>query len=246
VLESIQSQGKLDEDVGSRYPGRRLQGQLEDIYLPYKPRRRTRRRSQGRRDWSRWSTRCSPTRPTDPSLAAVPFVAGDRGIEDVPSALNGARSILVERLAENADLIGELRNGCGRGAGWPPGTEGQETAGAKFADYFEMAEPFASVPSNRVLAMFRGEGGVLSLSFLPEEESGTGGAVPGAGEPTWYERRIAAAAGIADREGRRPLAGRGRPVDLADPDPGQTEYRPPIRLWRNAGTRRSGVRWQSP
>src|SRR4051794_17249081 len=106
----------------------------------------------------------------EPLAAAAVFVNPDLGVADAQAALDGARSILVERFAEDADLIGELRERL-----WSQGRlasvvrEGKETDGAKFSDYFDFDEPFTKMPSHRILAMFRGEKeDVLSLSIEPE------------------------------------------------------------------------------
>ncbi|NED90493.1 RNA-binding transcriptional accessory protein, partial [Streptomyces sp. SID11233] len=128
------------------------------------------------------------------------YVDADKGVADAQSALDGARAILSERFAEDADLIGELRERM-----WTRGSlsskvrEGKEEAGAKFSDYFDFAEPFAKLPSHRVLALLRGEKEeVLDLTLEPEEPP----AEPGT--PSSYEGVIAHRFGIADR---------GRPGD---------------------------------
>lgn len=124
----------------------------------------------------------------------------DKGVADAAAALEGARAILVERFAEHADLIGELRERM-----WTRGRlvakvrEEKRESGAKFADYFDFAEPFTSLPSHRILALFRGEKEeVLTLTLEPEPEETD---QPG---PSGYEVRIAETFGIADR---------GRPAD---------------------------------
>ncbi|MFD9102881.1 Tex family protein, partial [Streptomyces virginiae] len=129
-----------------------------------------------------------------------------RAAPDPAAALEGARAILTERFAEDADLIGELRERMwGRGRLAAKVREGKEEAGAKFADYFDFAEPFTALPSHRVLAMLRGEKeDVLDLNLEPEapEDADTPG-------PSTYEGMIARRFGVADR---------GRPGDkwLAD------------------------------
>src|SRR5207237_9830851 len=116
------------------------------------------------------------------------------------AALEGARAILTERFSEDADLIGELRERMWvRGRLAAKVREGKEEAGAKFADYFDFAEPFTELPSHRILAMLRGEKEeVLDLTLEPEDpaEAGEG--------PSAYERAIAHRFGITDR---------GRPAD---------------------------------
>ncbi|MGY2063185.1 RNA-binding transcriptional accessory protein, partial [Nocardia gipuzkoensis] len=109
--------------------------------------------------------------------------------------LDGARAILVERFAEDADLVGELRELMwNRGQISSRVRAGKEEAGAKFADYFEFNEPFSKLPSHRILALLRGEKEeVLTLHLEPDTEE------PEAGERTIYEGRIALKFGIADQ-----------------------------------------------
>ncbi|MER7026507.1 MULTISPECIES: Tex family protein [Streptomyces] len=198
VLESVRSQGKLDEALEARIRGAESKARLEDIYLPYKPKRRT--KAQIAREGG-----LEPLADgllTDPSIApqtaAAAFVSADKGVADPAAALEGARAILTERFGEDADLIGELRERMwSRGRVGAKVREGKEEAGAKFADYFDFAEPFTELPSHRVLAMLRGEKEeILDLTLEPDAEPVEG--------RTSYERSIAAKFGIADR---------GRPAD---------------------------------
>ena len=123
------------------------------------------------------------------------YVDPDRGVPDVTAALDGARAILVERFAEDADLIGELREQMwARGGLASRVREGRREAGAKFADYFEFSEPFTALPSHRILAVMRGEKeGILELTMDPGDGEGEG--------PGEYEAAIARRFGVAD-EGR--------------------------------------------
>ncbi|MFE2851783.1 Tex family protein, partial [Streptomyces lavendulae] len=139
-----------------------------------------------------------------PAGAPAAYVDADTGVADAAAALEGARAVLTEKFAEDADLIGDLRERM-----WTRGRlaakvrEGQEEAGAKFADYFDFAEPFTALPSHRVLAMLRGEKeDVLTLDLEPEPPADAPG-------PSTYEGLIARRFGVADR---------GRPGDkwLAD------------------------------
>src|SRR5260370_1002461 len=130
-------------------------------------------------------------------VAAVDLLDG--GVADPAAALGGARAILIERFAEDADLVGVLRERMWS-RGWLVSRvrEGRQDAGAKFADYFDVAEPFTALPSHRILAMLRGEKEeILVLSWEPDRPGGSA-------EPGDYEQRVAAHAGIADR---------GRPAD---------------------------------
>ncbi|WP_277669687.1 Tex family protein [Saccharomonospora viridis] len=197
ILESIRSQGKLTEELEAQIMAAEEKARLEDIYLPYKPKRRTKAqiaREAGLEPLAD-SLLSDPTQ--DPTAAAEAFVDPDAGVADADAALAGARAILVERFAEDADLIGELRETMWS-QGWLTSKvrEGKETEGAKFADYFDFAEPLAKLPSHRILALFRGEKEeILDLTTEPTE--------PG-GEADHYEARIAERYGITDA---------GRPAD---------------------------------
>ncbi|GHJ09105.1 RNA-binding transcriptional accessory protein [Micromonospora humidisoli] len=208
VLESIRSQGKLDEALEAQIMAADSKSRLEDIYLPYKPKRRTRAqiaREAGLEPLAE-TLLGDPTR--DPKETAAGFVDADRGVADAAAALEGARAILIERFAEDADLIGALREQMwSRGRLVARVRDGQQDAGAKFADYFDFAEPYPKLPSHRILAMFRGEKeGVLDLTMAPDVEEDPDAPPTG---PTRYEAAIAGRFGISDA---------GRPADrwLAD------------------------------
>ncbi|HEX6968655.1 MAG TPA: Tex family protein [Micromonosporaceae bacterium] len=206
ILESIRDQGKLTEELEAQIRAADTKARLEDIYLPYRPKRRTKAQIAREAGLEPLADLLlgDPTR--DPRTEAAGFVDADRGVADLAAALDGARAILVERFAEDADLIGSLREQMwSRGRLVSRVRDGREASGAKFADYFDYAEPFTALPSHRVLAMFRGEKeGVLDLTLEPEEPP----AEPTPG-PSRYEREIARRFGIADQ---------GRPADrwLAD------------------------------
>ncbi|MGV9850921.1 Tex family protein [Streptomyces sp. NPDC003442] len=204
ILESIRSQGKLDEALEAQILAADSKARLEDIYLPYKPKRRTKAQIAREAGLEPLAEGLLGDPTVEPTAAAAAFVDAEKGVADAAAALEGARAILTERFSEDADLIGELRERMWeRGRAATKVREGKEEAGAKFADYFDFAEPFTELPSHRVLAMFRGEKEeVLDLALEPEEPSEEIG-------PTSYERSIAHRFGIADR---------GRPADkwLAD------------------------------
>jgi protein Tex len=193
VLESIRSQGKLDPALEQQVLAADTKSRLEDIYLPFRPKRRTKAQIAREAGLEPLADLLLGSPQTDPRQAAAGFVDARRGVTEVPAALDGARSILVERFAEDADLIGELRQRI-----WTHGRlvstvrEGREQAGAKFSDYFEMSELFSRLPSHRVLAMLRGEKeDVLTLTVQPEE--------PDPEQPqSWFERSIAHRFDIAD------------------------------------------------
>ncbi|AWK73183.1 RNA-binding transcriptional accessory protein [Rhodococcus oxybenzonivorans] len=187
VLDSIESQGKLDDQLRGQIMTAETKARLEDIYLPFKPKRRT--KAQIAREAGHEPV--ADALITDPATDPASYTA---------EQLEGARAILVERFAEDADLVGDLRELM-----WTRGKlvsvvrKGKETEGAKFADYFEFSEPFTTLPSHRILAVLRGEKEeVLTLTLAPDRDE------PVPGEPTVYEGRIASRFGIADR---------GRPAD---------------------------------
>ncbi|MEU7585503.1 Tex family protein [Micromonospora sp. NPDC049230] len=208
VLESIRGQGKLDEALEAQIMAADSKSRLEDIYLPYKPKRRTRAQIAREAGLAPLAETLLADPSQDPRATAAGFVDADKGIADAAAALEGARAILIETFAEDADLIGTLREQMwSRGRLVSRVREGQEAAGAKFADYFDFSEPYPKLPSHRILAMFRGEKeGVLDLT-MESEEAGEADAVPTG--PTRYEAAIAGRFGVSDA---------GRPADrwLAD------------------------------
>ena len=201
ILESIREQGKLNDALEAQIMAADSKARLEDIYLPFKPKRRTKAQIAREAGLEPLADMLLTKPESVPETAAAAFINADKGVADAAAALDGARSILVERFAEDADLIGDLREEM-----WTRGRlasrvrDGKKEAGAKFADYFDFSEPFTKLPSHRILAMFRGEKEeALDLVFEPEEPSPT----PVAG-PSRYELRIARRFNIADR---------GRPAD---------------------------------
>ncbi|WP_223184098.1 Tex family protein [Streptomyces sp. CBMA291] len=199
ILDSVREQGKLTEPLEAAIRGADTKARLEDIYLPFKPKRRTKAQIAREAGLAPLAEGLLSDPSVDPAAAAAAFVDADKGVADAPAALEGARAILAETFSEDADLIGELRERMwGRGRLVAKVREGQEEAGAKFADYFDFTEPFTALPSHRVLAMLRGEKeDVLSLDLEPEEPSQTPG-------PSSYEGIVAHRFGVADR---------GRPGD---------------------------------
>ncbi|MFZ0158262.1 MAG: Tex-like N-terminal domain-containing protein [Kineosporiaceae bacterium] len=199
ILESVQQQGLMTEELAEQIRGARTKARLEDVYLPYKPRRRTRAQIAREAGLEPLADLLITEPWNDPAAVAPPYVDAEKGVADVSAALDGARSILVERFSEHADLVGALREEVwSRGRLVSAVREGKEGVGATFADYFDKAEALTSLPSHRILAMFRGEKeGVLALEIDPDPEPVEGG-------PSRFERRIATAFGIRDR---------GRPGD---------------------------------
>ncbi|MBB5827575.1 uncharacterized protein HDA31_003764 [Micromonospora carbonacea subsp. aurantiaca] len=197
VLESIRGQGKLDEALEAQIMAADSKSRLEDIYLPFKPKRRTRAQIAREAGLEPLADALLADPGQDPRERAAGFVDADKGVADAAAALDGARAILVERFAEDADLIGTLREQMwSRGRLVSRVRDGQESAGAKFSDYFDFAEPYAKLPSHRILAMFRGEKeGVLDLTMDPEAEGDSDAPVTG---PTRYEAAIAGRFGVSD------------------------------------------------
>ncbi|MFC4949679.1 Tex family protein [Pseudonocardia sp. GCM10023141] len=198
VLEEIRKQGKLDPELEERILAAESKARLEDIYLPFKPKRRTKAMAAREAGLEPLADTLLADPAQDPAAVAAGYL--NETIADVAAALEGARAILVERFGEDADLIGGLRERM-----WTKGRlvtkvrEGKETEGAKFADYFDFSEPFTKLPSHRILAAFRGEKEeILDVALEPSDAP----AEPAI--PTEFERTIAMAFGIADQ---------GRPAD---------------------------------
>jgi uncharacterized protein len=192
ILREITAQGKLTGELEAQLRAADAKARLEDLYLPYKPKRRTRAQIAREAGLEPLADLLLHDPSNDPQRAAANFVDPDRNVPDANAALDGARAILVERFAEDADLLGELRESmAARGSLTSRVREGQADKGAKFADYFEFSEPFSRLPSHRVLALFRGEKEeILDLTLEPGAED------------TEFEQRIAGRFGIRDE--RRP------------------------------------------
>src|SRR3954454_23049029 len=200
ILASIESQGKLDDALRRQILSADTKARLEDLYLPYKPKRRTKAQiaREGGLEPLAEALLAHPER--DPKQTADNFVEAEKGIATVDAALEGARAILVERFAEDADLVGQLRETYWRqGRLTSAVRECKKAEGAKFSDYFDFAEPLTKLPSHRILALFRGEKEeVLDLRFEEDKAAGEAGYI------SPYEGRIALRVGVADR---------GRPGD---------------------------------
>jgi len=171
VLESIREQGKLTEDLETRIGAVMTKAELEDLYLPYKPKRRTKGQIAQERGLGPLADAIFEDRSVDPEAKAQEFVTEE--VPDAKAALEGARDILCERFAEDADLIGKLRAYMQEGAQVSAKlVEGKAEEGAKFSDYFDRAERWATVPSHRALAMLRGRNeGILSLDVTIDPDN---------------------------------------------------------------------------
>ncbi|MDO4762490.1 MAG: Tex family protein [Corynebacterium sp.] len=175
ILAAIDEQGKLTDALRTLIVECETKARLEDLYLPFKKRRKTKADSAREAGLEPLLDQLIDAPTKDPVSLASQFVCA--GFEDEKKALEGARAILVDRFALDADLVGEVRERL-----YSTGTmvatviEGKETEGAKFKDYFEFSEPFHTLPSHRILALFRAEAeGVIHLSLdAGDEQAYTG------------------------------------------------------------------------
>jgi uncharacterized protein len=237
ILDSVREQSKLDATLEAAILAADSKGRLEDIYLPFKPKRRTKAEIARESGLEPLSEQLLTQPQNDPQKVAAPFVDAEKGVADVAAALEGARAILVERFAEDADLIGALREQM-----WSNGLmvstvrKGKKTEGEKFKDYFEFSQSLAKLPSHRILALFRGEKEeILDLQLLPDPQP----QVAGVSSP--YELKIMQRFAVSDQ---------GRPGDRWLVETARWAWRTKIllhlgidlrmRLWTSAET--EGVR----
>ncbi|RCW82503.1 Tex family protein [Paracoccus lutimaris] len=172
ILESIKGQGKLTEDLARAIAGAETKATLEDIYLPYKPKRRTKAMIARENGLEPLLRAIQDDRATSPEALAAGYIT--EVVPDVKSALDGARDILVEELSENAGLLGRLREFMQAEALISAKVAaGKEQAGAKFSDYFDHSEKWSAIPGHRALAILRGaKEEVLTIEIAPEPETG--------------------------------------------------------------------------
>lgn len=170
VLKAIDEQGKLTDELKQLIVGVETKARLEDLYLPYKSTRRTKATIAREAGLEPLAQQLVEGTDTEPAELAAGHIT--EGFDDAKAVLNGARAIVVENLATDADLVGEVREHYfKRGHAESAVVEGQESAGAKYRDYFEFDEPFDKLPSHRILALLRGEAeGVLRLNFAAGED----------------------------------------------------------------------------
>ncbi|MBK3660458.1 RNA-binding transcriptional accessory protein [Bradyrhizobium diazoefficiens] len=194
ILESVREQGKLDAALEASILAADSKARLEDIYLPFKPKRRTKAEIAKEAGLEPLANQLMAESGNDPKLVAEAYVNAEKGVADAVAALDGARAILVERFDEDADLIGVLREEMWTNARMASKVrDGKKTEGEKFADYFDFSEPLTKLPSHRILAMFRGEKEeILDLQMQAEAEA------PPPGVPGAYELKIMKRFGIAD------------------------------------------------
>ncbi|NLS17893.1 RNA-binding transcriptional accessory protein [Rhizobium sp. P40RR-XXII] len=155
IIESITGQGKMTDELMGKIATVATKSELEDLYLPYKPKRRTRAEIARERGLGPLADTILADRSKEPSALAEGFITAD--VPDVKTALEGARDIIAEGIAENADLLGKLRNYMKTNATLKAAVvDGKQEAGAKFSDYFAHQERWATAPGHRALAMLRG------------------------------------------------------------------------------------------
>ena len=177
ILKSIEEQGKLTDELRDKIQATQSKTELEDLYLPFKPKRRTKGQIAIEAGLESLADLLWNEPKTEPETTALDYVNAEKGVSDVRAALDGARYILMERFAEDAGLLAKVRDYLSKNALLVSKVlEGKEIEGAKFQDYFDHQELLKNVPSHRALAMFRGRNeGILQLSLNadPETEEGS-------------------------------------------------------------------------
>lgn len=193
ILASVEEQGKLSDALKNDILAADTKARLEDLYLPYKPKRRTKAQIAREAGLEPLAIGLREDPSKSPEAFAEAFVDAEKGVADVRAALDGARAILMESIAEDAGLLGELRDWL-----WDKGqirakvVEGKENEGAKFRDYFDHVEPIGKIPSHRLLALMRARNeGVIELELAPALDMEQG--------HLEGEGRVAAHADIRDR-----------------------------------------------
>ena len=176
ILKSIEEQGKLTDELRDKIQATQSKTELEDLYLPFKPKRRTKGQIAIEAGLEPLADLLWNEPKTSPESTALDYVNAEKGVADVKAALDGARYILMERFAEDAGLLAKVRDYLSKNALIVSKViDGKEAEGAKFQDYFDHQELLKNVPSHRALAMFRGRNeGILQLSLNadPEAEEG--------------------------------------------------------------------------
>ena len=193
VLASIEEQGKLTDELRAEIEAADSKARLEDLYLPYKPKRRTRAQIAREAGLEPLADGLLADPTQSPETFAATFVDADKGVADTKAALDGARAILMERWGEDATLVGELRGWLNEvGVIRARVAEGKEEAGAKYRDYFEHSEVLAKIPSHRLLALFRArKEEFLYLELDPGKDADSG--------HLYADGRVALHAGISDK-----------------------------------------------
>ncbi len=197
VIKSITEQGKLTPELAKAIAGAATKVELEDLYAPFKPKRRTKAQIAREAGLEPLADALLSNPTLSPEAEAKKFISAEKGVADAKAALEGARHILVERIGENASLVGGLREWqWGEGVLSSKVLKGKKEEGAKFADYFDFGQKIKDMPSHRALAMLRGRNeGVLDLGLDVAHD---------AAKPHPAAAKIMVAFGIAER---------GRPCD---------------------------------
>ncbi|MEZ5898611.1 MAG: Tex family protein [Hyphomicrobiaceae bacterium] len=192
VIKSITEQGKMTPELQRAIAGAESKVELEDLYAPFKPKRRTKAQIAREAGLEPLAEALLSNPMLDPAKEAEAFLDNEKGVADTKAALDGARAIIIERIGENAKLVGDLREWL-----WSSGSiaskviKGKETEGAKFSDYFDFSQSIHDMPSHRALALLRGRNeGILDLDLDVESEEG---------RPHPAELKVMSATGIADR-----------------------------------------------
>ena len=203
IVASIEEQGKMTPELKAEILQAETKQRLEDLYLPYKQKRRTKAQIAREAGIAPLAEALLADPTLVPETEAAKYFNADAGFADTKAVLDGARQILMEQFAEDAQLLGALREYLDEhGVVKSVVADGKETEGAKFRDYFDYAEPLGDIPSHRALALFRGRNeGVLQVSLVLDSELDTETKPVG---PNPCESRIAARFGIKDQ---------GRPAD---------------------------------
>jgi len=197
VIKSIEEQGKLTPELAKAIGGAETKVALEDLYAPFKPKRRTKAQMAREAGLEPLIDKIMQNPALAPETEAAAFVNAEKGVADTKSALDGARAILIERIGEKPQLVGELREWL-----WTDGDiiskviKGKEAEGAKFSDYFDYRQKVRDIPSHRALALLRGRNeGILDLELDVSHLEG---------QPHPAEGKIRVAMALADK---------GRPAD---------------------------------
>ena len=177
ILKSIEEQGKLTDELRDKILQTESKTELEDLYLPYKPKRRTKGQIAVEAGLEPLADLLWNEPNHEPETTAADYINAEKGFADIKSVLDGARYILMERFAEDAALLAKVRQYLSQSAViFSRVLEGKEAEGIKFQDYFDHQEPLRNVPSHRALAMFRGRNeGILQLGLNadPDAEEGS-------------------------------------------------------------------------
>jgi uncharacterized protein len=199
ILASIEEQGKLTPELKAEISDAETKQRLEDLYLPYKQKRRTKAQIAREAGIEPLALGLLADPNLTPEDEAAKYLNAEAGFADAKAVLDGARQILMEKFAEDAELLGQLREYLNdHGQVRSTVVEGKETEGAKFRDWFDFAEPITSMPSHRALALLRGRNeGMLQVAMVLDSELDEENLKPG---PNPCEQRIAVRFGIRNQD----------------------------------------------